>query len=76
MPVGLRPAGRRSVRAELGRTAYRNGYRTRTWDTRVGTIELHVLIQHLADRGDLALGDPVDPERLDQVVDLAGEHAL
>src|SRR6266496_4540327 len=22
------------------RTAYRNGYRTRTWDTRVGTIEL------------------------------------
>lgn len=24
------------------RTAYRNGYRTRTWDTRVGTIELRV----------------------------------
>src|SRR6266536_6481354 len=24
------------------RTAYRNGYRTRTWDTRVGTIELKV----------------------------------
>src|SRR6266498_4120250 len=25
-----------------GRTAYRNGYRTRTWDTRVGTIELKI----------------------------------
>ena len=24
------------------RTAHRNGYRTRTWDTRVGTIELQV----------------------------------
>ncbi len=24
------------------RTAYRNGYRTRTWDTRVGTIELKI----------------------------------
>jgi transposase-like protein len=24
------------------RTAYRNGYRTRTWDTRVGTIELAI----------------------------------
>jgi putative transposase len=24
------------------RTAYRNGYRTRTWDTRVGTIELEI----------------------------------
>jgi putative transposase len=24
------------------RTAYRNGYRTRTWDTRVGTIELRI----------------------------------
>jgi transposase-like protein len=24
------------------RTAYRNGYRTRTWDTRVGTVELRV----------------------------------
>src|SRR5438874_13380578 len=23
-------------------TAYRNGYRTRTWDTRVGTIELKI----------------------------------
>jgi putative transposase len=24
------------------RSAYRNGYRTRTWDTRVGTIELRI----------------------------------
>ena len=24
------------------RTTYRNGYRTRTWDTRVGTIELAI----------------------------------
>jgi len=24
------------------RSAYRNGYRTRTWDTRVGTIELKI----------------------------------
>lgn len=24
------------------RTAYRNGYRTRAWDTRVGTIELRI----------------------------------
>ena len=24
------------------RTAYRNGYRTRTWDTRVGTVELKI----------------------------------
>jgi transposase-like protein len=24
------------------RTAYRNDYRTRTWDTRVGTIELKI----------------------------------
>jgi transposase-like protein len=24
------------------RTAYRNGYRTRRWDTRVGTIELKI----------------------------------
>src|SRR5438034_9455898 len=24
------------------RTAHRNGYRTRTWDTRVGTVELRV----------------------------------
>lgn len=26
----------------LERVAHRNGYRTRTWDTRVGTIELRV----------------------------------
>jgi putative transposase len=26
----------------LERTAYRNGYRTRRWDTRVGTIELKI----------------------------------
>ena len=25
-----------------GRAAYRNGYRTRAWDTRVGTIELKI----------------------------------
>lgn len=25
-----------------GRTAYRNGYRTRSWDTRVGTVELRI----------------------------------
>lgn len=24
------------------RTAYRNGYRTRAWDTRVGTVELNI----------------------------------
>ncbi len=24
------------------RTAYRNGYRTRAWDTRVGTVELKI----------------------------------
>ena len=25
-----------------GRVTYRNGYRNRTWDTRVGTMELHI----------------------------------
>src|SRR5438477_5424294 len=35
--IGAGPYERNSVR-----TAYRNGYRTRTWDTRVGTIELKV----------------------------------
>ena len=24
------------------RVTYRNGYRNRTWDTRVGTMELHI----------------------------------
>lgn len=43
---------------------------------RTGKEGLHVLVQDLADPRDLAPGDPVDPERLDQVVHLAGGHAL
>jgi putative transposase len=35
--IGAAPYERSSSRA-----AYRNGYRTRTWDTRVGTIELKI----------------------------------
>ena len=35
--IGARPFERSSER-----TAYRNGYRSRTWDTRVGTIELNI----------------------------------
>jgi putative transposase len=35
--IGAGPYERSSTR-----TAYRNGYRTRTWDTRVGTIELKI----------------------------------
>lgn len=35
--IGAEPYERTS-----GRTAYRNGYRSRTWDTRVGTIELKI----------------------------------
>ena len=35
--IGAGPYERSSTRS-----AYRNGYRTRTWDTRVGTIELKV----------------------------------
>jgi transposase-like protein len=35
--IGATPYERSS-----SRTAYRNGYRTRTWDTRVGTIELKI----------------------------------
>jgi putative transposase len=35
--IGAGPYERSSAR-----TAYRNGYRTRTWDTRVGTIELKI----------------------------------
>src|SRR6266702_3524489 len=35
--IGAFPYERSSAR-----TAYRNGYRTRTWDTRVGTIELKI----------------------------------
>lgn len=35
--IGAAPYERSS-----SRTAYRNGYRTRTWDTRVGTIELRI----------------------------------
>ncbi len=35
--IGAAPYERSSAR-----TAYRNGYRTRTWDTRVGTIELKI----------------------------------
>jgi putative transposase len=38
--AGLIGADRHERSAE--RTAYRNGYRTRTWDTRVGTIELAI----------------------------------
>jgi putative transposase len=38
--AGLIGADRYERSAE--RTAYRNGYRTRTWDTRVGTIELQI----------------------------------
>ena len=35
--IGAEPYERTS-----GRPAYRNGYRSRTWDTRVGTIELKI----------------------------------
>src|SRR2546430_13161692 len=35
--IGAGPYERSSTR-----TAYRNGYRNRTWDTRVGTIELKI----------------------------------
>ena len=35
--IGAAPYERSS-----SRSAYRNGYRTRTWDTRVGTIELRI----------------------------------
>src|SRR5215211_6116249 len=35
--IGAGPYGRTGTRS-----AYRNGYRTRTWDTRVGTIELKI----------------------------------
>jgi putative transposase len=35
--IGAAPYERTSQRS-----AYRNGYRTRTWDTRVGTIELKI----------------------------------
>ena len=38
--AGLIGAERHERSAE--RAAYRNGYRTRTWDTRVGTIELAI----------------------------------
>ena len=38
--AGLIGADRHERSAD--RTAYRNGYRTRTWDTRVGTIELAI----------------------------------
>src|SRR6266545_419389 len=40
------------------------------------TVPPDLLVEHLADPGDLRAGDPVDPERPDQVVDLAGGHAL
>jgi transposase-like protein len=39
--VSSRVGGERYERTEE-RTAYRNGYRTRTWDTRVGTLELAI----------------------------------
>jgi hypothetical protein len=37
---------------------------------------LHVLVQRLVDPGDVALGNPVDPGAFDQIIDLAGRHAL
>ena len=39
--VSSQVGGERYERTEE-RTAYRNGYRTRTWDTRVGTLELAI----------------------------------
>lgn len=36
----------------------------------------YLLVEHLADPGDLGAGDPVDAERADQVVDLARELHL
>src|SRR2546427_10832029 len=39
--VSSRIGGERYERTEE-RTAYHNGYRTRTWDTRVGTLELAI----------------------------------
>ena len=39
--VSARLGADRYERAE-GRAGYRNGYRSRTWDTRVGTIELRI----------------------------------
>jgi len=36
----------------------------------------HLLIEDLADPGNLRAGDAIDPERVDQVVDLAGRDAL
>src|SRR6059036_756558 len=39
--VSSRIGGERYERTEE-RAAYRNGYRTRTWDTRVGTLELAI----------------------------------
>ncbi len=39
--VSSRIGGERDERTEE-RPAYRNGYRTRTWDTRVGTLELAI----------------------------------
>jgi len=39
--VASQVGGERYERTEE-RTAYRNGYRTRTWDTRVGTLELAI----------------------------------
>jgi hypothetical protein len=43
---------------------------------RSGTERLDLLIQDLAQPADLGLGDAVDAERLDEVVDLAGRHTL
>src|SRR6266545_866204 len=40
------------------------------------TVPPDLLVEHLADPGDLRAGDPVDPERPDQVVDLAGGQGL
>jgi hypothetical protein len=37
---------------------------------------LDLLVPHLAEPADLRLGDAVDPQRLDEVVDLAGGNAF
>jgi hypothetical protein len=43
---------------------------------RTGQEGPHLLVEDLADARDLAPGDPIDPERLHQIIDLAGGHPL
>jgi hypothetical protein len=43
---------------------------------RPGPERIDVLIQRLADATDLGARDSVDPERLDEVINLAGRHSL